>query len=158
MIYINKSENADTRSAKGNVSKEDLLNNSLSHIGDVINVGNWIADKLKEQVQNHDYTKIKDIDMFYKDFISGRQGEEFKALAWYQKHLTERHHLNDSVPEDVNLIDILEMVIDCSVAGLARTGNIYPIKIDNQILQKAIENTKNLIINEVVVREKGEIK
>ena len=155
MIYINKSENADTRSAKGNVSKEDLLNNSLSHIGDVINVGNWIADKLKEQVQNHDYTKIKDIDMFYKDFISGRQGEEFKALAWYQKHLTERHHLNDSVPEDVNLIDILEMVIDCSVAGLARTGNIYPIKIDNQILQKAIENTKNLIINEVVVIEKG---
>lgn len=34
-IKIKKSENADTRSAKGNVSKEDLLNNSLSHIQDV---------------------------------------------------------------------------------------------------------------------------
>lgn len=152
-IKIKKSENADTRSAKGNVTKEDLLNNSLSHIQDVKNVGYLFSELLKEQVEKHDYTKIQDIDMFYKDFASGLQGKEFKSLPWYQKHLTERHHLNDRCPEDVNLIDVLEMVIDCSVAGLARSGNIFPIKIDNEILQKAIENTKQMIIDNVEVEE-----
>lgn len=153
MLKIKKSENADTRSAKGNVSKEDLIKNSLLHIKDVINVGNWFADLLKEQVLKHDYTKIKYIDMFYKDFTSGMQGKAFKELKWYQKHLTERHHLNDKCPEDVNLIDVLEMVIDCSVAGLARSGEIYPIKIKNEVLQKAVENTKNLIVNNVEIIE-----
>ena len=152
-IKIKKSENADTRSAKGNVTKEDLLNNSLSHIQDVKNVGYFFSELLKEQVKKHDYTKIQDIDMFYKDFTSGLQGSEFKSLPWYQKHLTERHHLNDRCPKDVNLIDVLEMVIDCSVAGLARSGNIFPINISNEILQKAIENTKQMIIDNVEIEE-----
>ena len=91
--------------------------------------------------------------MFYKDFTSGLLGREFKSLPWYQKHLTERHHLNESCPEDVNLIDVLEMVIDCSVAGLARSGNIFPINISNEILQKAIENTKQMIIDNVEIEE-----
>lgn len=153
MLKIKKSENADTRSAKGKVTKEDLIKNSLLHIEDVVNVGNWFADLLKEKVLKHDYTKIEDIDMFYKDFISGKQGQAFKELEWYQKHLTERHHLNDRCPEDVNLLDILEMVIDCSVAGLARSGEIYPIKIKNETLQKAVENTKKLIVNNVEIIE-----
>ena len=152
-IIIKKSENADTRSAKGNVTKEDLLNNSLSHIQDVKDGGYLFSELLEEQVEKHDYTKIQDIDMFYKDFTSGLQGKEFKVLPWYQKHLTERHHLNDRCPEDVNLIDVLEMVIDCSVAGLARSGNIFPINISNEILQKAIENTKQMIIDNVEVEE-----
>ena len=61
--------------------------------------------------------------------------------------MTERHHLNDNVPEDVNLIDVLEMVIDCTVAGLARSGEVYNITIPNDVLIKAIDNTKNLIID-----------
>ena len=69
-------------------------------------------------------------------------------MPWFKnRHMTERHHLNDSVPEDVNLIDVLEMVIDCTVAGLARSGNVYPITISPEVLQKAVENTSNLIIN-----------
>lgn len=80
--------------------------------------------------------------MFYKDFTSGLKGKEFKVLPWYQKHLTERHHLNDKCPEDVNLIDILEMVIDCSVAGVGKKWEYLSIKIDNEIFQKAIEKHK----------------
>ena len=65
--------------------------------------------------------------------------------------MTERHHLNDSVPDDVNLIDVLEMVIDCTVAGLARSGEVYDITIPNDVLVKAINNTKDLIIDSTEV-------
>lgn len=67
--------------------------------------------------------------------------------------MTERHHLNDSVPEDVNLIDVLEMVIDCTVAGLARSGSVYDITIPEDVLKKAIDNTKQMIIDNVDVIE-----
>lgn len=150
-IKIVRSPNADTRSAVGDVTKEELLNQTLSHILDVQNVGQWLAEKLKDQVCEHDHTKIDYIDEFYQDFVSGKQGAEFKALPWWQKHMTERHHLNDSVPEDVNLIDVLEMVIDCTVAGLARSGEVYDITIPNEVLVKAINNTKDLIINNTEV-------
>lgn len=156
-ILIYKSENADTRSAKGTVSKDELLENTLSHIMDVQHVGYWIADKLKSQVIEHDHTKVDYIDEFYEDFTSGKQNADFKSLPWWQKHKTERHHLNDSVPDDVNLIDVLEMVIDCTVAGLARSGSVYGIEISKDVLDKAIENTKNLIIdNTTVVGVDGE--
>ena len=150
-IQIKNSKNADTRSSEGYVSKEELYNSSKSHISDVINVGNFLADKLKTKVLGHDYTKILYIDEFYEDFTSGKQGKEFKELPWYKKHMTERHHLNDSVPEDVNLLDVLEMVIDCTVAGLARSGEVWPITIPEDVLKKAIDNTKQLIIDNVEV-------
>ena len=115
------------------------------------NVGQLLAEKLKDQVAEHDHTKIDYIDDFYQDFTSGKQGAEFKALPWWHMHMVERHHLNDSVPEDVNLIDVLEMVIDCTVAGLARSGSVYDITIPIEVLNKAINNTKDLIINNTEV-------
>ena len=150
-IKIYKSPNADTRSAKGNVSKDELLSQTVSHIFDVQNVGQYLAEKFKDQICEHDHTKVDYIDEFYDNFISGKQGEDFKSLSWWQKHMTERHHLNDSVPDDVNLLDVLEMVVDCTVAGLARSGSVYDITIPNEVLVKAINNTKNLIINNVEV-------
>jgi hypothetical protein len=150
-ILIYKSENADTRSSNGDVTRDELLNSTLSHIVDVQHVGYWLAEKLKEQVLEHDHTKVDYIDDFYADFTSGKQNAEFKSLPWWQKHKTERHHLNDSVPEDVNLIDVLEMVIDCTVAGLARSGEVYGIEISKDVLDKAIENTKNMIIENTEV-------
>lgn len=150
-IKIVKSPNADTRTAKKNITKDELLSQTISHIFDVQRVGVMLADMLKNQVSEHDHTKIDYIDEFYQDFVSGKQGAEFKSLPWWQKHMTERHHLNDSVPEDVNLIDVLEMVIDCTVAGLARSGSVYDITIPNEVLVKAISNTKDLIINNTEV-------
>ena len=149
-IIIRKSNNADSRSADVDVTKDDLMRDTLSHIGDVRNVGYWISEKLQDQLTEHDYTKIDYIDEFYHDFREQLNSKEahFKEMPWFKnRHMTERHHLNDSVPEDVNLIDVLEMVIDCTVAGLARSGNVYPITISPEILQKAVENTSNLIIN-----------
>ena len=152
-IKMLKSSDADTRTSTGQITKDSLLNNTLSHISNVQDVGFWLAEKLKEQVMNHDHTKIDDIDGFYEDFTSGKQGKEFKELPWWQLHKTERHHLNDSVPKDVNLLDVMEMVIDCTVAGLCRSGSVYDITIPQNVLQQAIDNTKNLIIANTEVVE-----
>lgn len=150
-IKIKQSKDADTRSAEGVPSKDTLLANTLSHITDVNNVGKFLSEKLKQNCIEHDHTKVEYIDEFYADFVEQLQSADklnFKEMNWFKnRHLTERHHLNDSVPEDVNLLDVLEMVIDCTVAGLARSGNVYPITIPEDVIIKAIENTKQLIID-----------
>lgn len=154
-IIIYKSNNADTRSAEPNVTKDQLEKDTLSHINDVQTVGYWLIDKLKLQLAEHDHTKLDYIDEFYKDFNEQLQSKDkpnFKEMPWFKnRHMTERHHLNDSVPDDVNLLDVLEMVIDCTCAGLARSGDVYPITIKQEVLEKAIENTKNLIIDNTEV-------
>ena len=155
-IIMKASRDADTRSAEGEVTKKQLLQNSVSHIEDVQNVGNWLADKFKEQIKEHDWTKIEYIDKFHQDFNDVKQDEtkSFKDMEWFQLHINEeRHHLNDRCPDDVNLLDVLEMVVDCCCAGLARSGNIYPIEISQEIIQKAIDNTKQMIIDNTEVVE-----
>lgn len=153
-IIIYKSHNADTRSADTNVTKAQLEKDTISHINDVQNVGYWLIEKLKNQLAEHDHTKLDYLDEFYNDFSKklDDKNANFKDMKWFkERHMTERHHLNDSVPDDVNLLDILEMVIDCTCAGLARSGTVYPITISQEILENAIDNTKNLIIDNVEV-------
>lgn len=156
-IIIKRSRDADTRSAEGLPTQKQLLQNTYSHISDVQNVGNWLADKLKQQLEQHDHTKVEYIDEFYKDFTEQLQNENkpnFKEMPWFKnRHMTERHHLNDSVPEDVNLLDVLEMVIDCTCAGLARSGDVYPITIPQEVIKQAIENTKQLIIDNTEIKD-----
>ena len=156
-IIIKPSKKADTRSAFGLVTEEELLKDTKSHISDVQRVSKLIADLLVQQCLQHDHTKIEYLDDFYQDFSSGKTGAMFKDMGWFKKHLTERHHLNDRCPEDVDLIDVLEMVIDCTVAGLARTGEVFPITISPDILQKAVDNTSKLIIDSVEVEDEDKI-
>ena len=154
-VVIKKSVDADSRTAKEEVTKDELIANTNSHIEDVNNVGTMLVNKFLLQISKHDHTKLDYIDEFYDNFVRSLNGENFKDLDWWQIHKTERHHLNDSVPEDVNLLDVLEMVVDCTVAGLARSGDVYPITIPQEVIEKAIENTKNLIINNVEVIDDG---
>jgi len=64
-----------------------------------------------------------------------------------------RHHLNyeDGVPKDVNLLDVLEYVADCVMAGMARSGSVYEVKISDELLQRAFQNTVELLKKNVVV-------
>ena len=40
-------------------------------------------------------------------------GTDFINDEWYQLHIkAERHHLLSNCPDDVNLIDVLEMIVD----------------------------------------------
>src|SRR4051794_24741474 len=126
MIEIQKSETADTRTCDfANVSKETLLASSKQHIGDVRQALMFFVQKLHEAQNTHDCDKLTDIDGFHADFVTG-----FKQTGWWDRHRQlNRHHLNvaDGVRDDVNLIDVLDFIADCVMAGMARSGSVYAL-------------------------------
>lgn len=85
--------------------------------------------------------------MFYNDFIEAMAGEiDFVSGEWYQLHInTERHHLLSRCPEDVNLLDVIEMIVDCVCAGKTRSGEVRNLEISTEILEKALKNTVKLV-------------
>ena len=151
MITIKKSPTADSRTAVGDPTKNDLLASSVQHIGDVQKGMAFLASKIIEAGTIHDHTKISGIDDFYDSYSKKLTGDAFKAEKWFQSHLTERHHLNDRCPDDVTLIDVLERVVDITTAGMARSGRIYDDTLDSEILQRAYKNTIELLKNNIEV-------
>lgn len=155
MIDIVKSPNADSRSAKENLTKEDLTRSTELHQQDVRKGCEFLADLLMKAASIHDHTKIENMD----DFFAAITGTSVKDSQWYHDHVTgERHHLKSHVPEDVNLIDVLECVVDCTMAGLARSGKVYDIDLDPAILSLAVQNTSKLIIDSTTVHENEDHK
>lgn len=145
MILVKKSPNADSRTMKGMVGKEELKRSTQSHINDVYNGIDLIAQMMLVRAYNHDHTKMELMNEFHEALTGGHIIDS----PWYQHHITaERHHLKRHVPSDVNLIDVLEHVVDCTMAGLARSGedaNIFDLDIDPEVLKLAIQNTSKLI-------------
>lgn len=152
MIKIKQSKTADTRTCDyKNVSKEQLLESSYQHIGDVKKGLLYLVTRLVDVACNHDSTKISGIDQFHSDFISG-----FKTTSWWDKHRQqERHHLSsgDGVPEDVDLIDVLEFLVDGVMAGLGRSGQYRKEKLPEGLLERALNNTVTKLIEEVEVEQ-----
>lgn len=150
MIEIKKSETADTRTCDfANTSKETLLSSSELHIKDVVQALAFFVDRLVIAAGGHDYDKLSLIDWFHRDFVTG-----FKQTGWWDNHRKiHRHHLDksDGVPEDVNLLDVLEYIADCVMSGMARSGNVYELKVSNELLQLAFSNTVQLLKSQVVV-------
>lgn len=152
MIQIKKSPTADTRTCDfANTSKETLLASSRQHIVDVRNGLEFFIGKTIEAMNVHDHDKISDIDGFHRDFVTG-----FVKTEWWDKHRKiNRHHLMqaDGVPEDVNLIDVLDMIADCVMAGMARSGSVYPLNLDPDVLMRAFQNTIEMLKANVEVVE-----
>lgn len=150
MIRIRQSKTADTRSCDfASVTKEQLLASSRQHINDVALALHFFQFNLFEAGRKHDRDKLTDIDGFHHDFIGG-----FKETTWWDNHRkVSRHHLlqEDGVPENVDLIDVLEMIADCVMAGMARTGSVYPLDIKPEVLMKAFQNTAELLKAQVEV-------
>ena len=148
MIKIRKSETADTRTCDFvNTTKETLLMSSCQHIGDVVKALAFFSGKLTEAAGEHDQDKITDIDSFHSDFRTG-----FERTEWWDRHRRiNRHHIdsNDGIPDDVNLLDVLEHIADCVMAGMARSGDIYPLKLSDELLQTAFSNTVSLLKNQI---------
>ncbi len=57
----------------------------------------------------------------------------------------------DGVPDDVNLLDVLEHVADCVMAGMARSGSVYELKLSDELLQKAFKNTVKLLCDQTML-------
>jgi adenosylmethionine-8-amino-7-oxononanoate aminotransferase len=55
------------------------------------------------------------------------------------------------VREDVNLIDVLDFIADCVMAGMGRTGSVYPLNLSPELLEKAFQNTVALLKAQVEV-------
>lgn len=147
-IQIERSQNCDTRSADKLISKEELYQQSKQHISDVNKAISWMIECLDIIGAQHDWSKLKHIDEFHKDFVLIQSGDlgDFKQKHWFKDlHLKERHHLNDYCPDDVNLFDVLERIADITMAGLARTGKIYDDTLSPEILTRAYKNTIELL-------------
>jgi hypothetical protein len=152
MILIQPSPTADTRTCDfATVSKRTLLNSSMQHITDVRLALEYFGSLIRKAALDHDLDKLSDIDGFHRDFVTG-----FKQTEWWDRHRQlNRHHLNneDGVRDDVNLIDVLDFIADCVMAGMARSGEVYPLKLKPELLEKAFQNTVELMKRNVTVAE-----
>ena len=155
MIKIKKNPNGDTRTAPKNVSFEDFQEANDMHISDVSDVMYELSRMIDNRGTNHDCTKKSQEKLFYDNFLSTmNKSTDFTKDEWYQIHIkAERHHLLSHCPDDVNLIDVLEMIVDCTCAGLARSGEVRPMEINDDILHKAVNNTVELIKSMIEVVE-----
>ncbi len=151
MIEIQKSPTADTRTCDyTKVSKGTLYESSAQHISDVCEALNFFQSKIVEAAMNHDTDKLTDIDGFHRDFLTG-----FTVTEWWDRHRKlNRHHLQqpDGCPVDVNLIDVLDFIADCVMAGMARSGSVYELKLGPEILERAFQNTVTLLKAQVKVQ------
>lgn len=139
-ITIKPSPTADTRSCDwATVSKETLLASSHQHIDDVREGFRFWMEEMAKAALEHDHDKISGIDHFHFDFQTG-----FQTTGWWDNHRkVNRHHLlqSDGVPADVNLVDVFDLIIDCVMAGMARSGSVYDITIPDEVLKAAFANT-----------------
>lgn len=154
MIKIKRSPTADSTCDYSKVSKETLWRSSIRHIQDVEAGLKFIRVMLIDAGIRHDKDKLSALDQFHADFVTG-----FEQHTWWDNHRKiTRHHLQepDGVPADVNLIDVLEMIVDCVMAGMARSGSVYEVKIDPDVLMAAFRNTVELLKANVKVDGEGE--
>ncbi len=152
MIKIKKSPTADTRTCDvSQVDKQTLLDSSRQHIRDVGMALAFFSSKLIEAASQHDYDKLTEIDWLLSDFKT-----KFEQTGWWDNHRKiHRHHLGqkDGVPSDVNLIDLLEYISDCVMAGMARSGSVYDLQAPDDLLRKAFNNTVELLKTSVEVTD-----
>ena len=143
----------DSRHAPKDTTFNEFHLANTRHIRDVYNVLHFFIDKLETQADRHDYTKLTHERDFWEDFWSS----DFVNAGWYQMHVhAERHHPTSYCHDDINLLDILEMIADCVVAGKARAGQVRPLEINDEILKKAFENTVKLVDENTEVVEPEE--
>lgn len=157
-IKIKHNTLGDTRTATKVPTFYEFVDANRDHVNDVENMMRELADDISKRGLKHDFTKMFEPEksLFYRELCAKIEGkiDSFVDGEWYPMHCrTERHHLNEYCPEDVNLIDVLEMISDCVCAGMARSGNVYPIEIPSDILQKAVKNTVQMCIDAVEVKE-----
>ena len=154
-IKIKKNTLGDTRTAERIPTFKEFEKSNIYHQEDVKRMMAEIASDIELQGTVHDYTKTSEPEksLFYRELCATIDGKmDFERGEWYPMHCRrERHHLKQHCPENVNLIDVIEMICDCVCAGMARSGSVYPVKIPNEILQQAVENTVQMCIDAVEV-------
>lgn len=149
-IEIRPSTTADTRTCDvSKVSKAQLYESSVQHIEDVRQGLSFWEARLREAAERHDYDKLTDIASFHADFLT-----KFEQQEWWTRHRKlNRHHLlqDDGVPADVNLVDVLDFITDCVMAGMGRSGSVYALTIKPEVLMAAFQNSVEMLKSRVAV-------
>jgi len=155
MIHIKRSETADSRTCDyKNVSEETLMSSTEHHLVDVYSAMIFFAKELIDQAGTHDWDKVTEFKGFYEAFRSGFPVNGAQPNMWLGNHyIVNRHHLlnEEGVPEDVNLIDIMEFIADWVMAGMGRSGSVRPVELPPELLAKAFQNTIKLLEKQVQV-------
>lgn len=160
IIEIKHCSVGDTRTANHAPTIEEFSDANALHIKDVKSMvsayGYEIAESQKGnywECSGHDWTKQKEPykSEFYHNLCDTINGHmDFMDGEWIRKHYDlERHHLNDRCPDDVTLIDVIEMIADNVCAGLARSGEIRPVEIKPEVLALAVKNTAEFMAHHV---------
>lgn len=157
-ILIQKNTMGDTRTAERMPTIDEFDQANEWHKNDVRELMGKMARMLTERAKKHDWTKTTDPyrSMFYAAMASTMSsGSDFMNSEWASLHYyeLERHHLSRNVPEDVNLIDVIEMICDIIAAAAARSGKVPPeeIHIPDAVLQSAVSNTVNMLCESVTL-------
>ena len=154
-IFIKNTQNADSRTANEELTKETLQQATNTHRNEVCLIMGLVAYMITQRGVIHDYTKTKYFAEFAGEVLKPHTDTEFKNANWYQTHIfEERHHLNANCPLDVNLIDVIEMICDCIAAGKGRAGRTTPafLKLkDPTLLERAYWNTVKMLDDMVEV-------
>ena len=140
----------------GYTDADELFIDTLRHMDDVERVMRELGEYLKEIGEWHDWSKIRYFDDFKKDCLERLSTPEFKERDWYHIHtVKERHHINSNCPEDVNLFDLLEMIVDCVVAGKTRSGEVKSefLVVPDDVISRAYYNTVKLLTEKIVVKD-----
>lgn len=160
-VRIKRNSSGDSRTAKSVPTFEEFHNANQMHINDVERTMSEVGWEILRRGEQHDITKTVLEKMFYRDMVDTiENGTEFTDGQWAKIHYfdsCERHHLSRNVPDDVNIIDVIEMICDCVCAGKARSEKEYVnVEFDAFTLLKAYENTVKLINDTVILEEQDD--
>ena len=156
-IKIKRNTNGDSRAATTIPTINQFNNANSMHARDVEKMMKSFAEEIKNRSTDHDWTKLYEPykSMFYRDLCNTIERRmRFEDGEWYKLHCdNERHHLLKRCPEDVNLIDVIEMICDCVCAGMARSGCVRDLELDMEILERAVKNTVEMLKNSVELED-----
>ena len=136
--------------------KDKLFYDVEQHRQDVAKVMDMLSNHLHDIGVLHDWTKIQYFNDFAKDTLERQDTPDFKEREWYNIHtLYERHHINANVPDDVDLFDVLECIVDCIVAGKTRSGSVNHdfLVLSQSVINDAYWNTVKKIESNVIVSD-----
>lgn len=160
-IKIERCTSGDSRVAKEAPTIDEFDRANRMHQDDVMRLCARFINLLVTSIRRHDWTKTEEPyrSMFYKDLCNTINGQmKFMDGKWAAFHYNEleRHHLQEHVPDDVNLFDVIEMMCDCIAAGMARNEEeFYSPDISPDILIKAFNNTVKILKEQVDVVDRN---
>ena len=127
--------------------EKDVIESTYQHRDEVRGAFMSLLYLGEKKIADHDHTKLEKSDVFTRALQTNFQPDAETSENWKEYHYqNERHHLDKVVPEDVDLLDVMEMLCDCVVAAKSRTGKISePIEIPADVLLRAVENTVDLL-------------